>query len=149
LLAEDFTRRLAQALENGPYDVVHLNTGLHGWQPGRIKAGNFEPLTRGLIEVIRQKFPNAKIVWASSTPILLKGERKLDPELNPIIVEQNRLAANVMAEMQVPVDDLYGLTVKQLELAKGDQFHQTTPAYKLMADAAAEAVGQALSIKAP
>jgi alpha-L-fucosidase len=146
--SEDFTRRLAQALENGPYDVVHLNTGLHGWQPGRIKAGTFEPLTRGLIEVIRQKCPNAKIVWASSTPILLKGERKLDPELNPIIVEQNRLAAKVMAELKVPVNDLYALTVAQLDLARGDQFHWTTPGSKLMADAVAEAIGKAWSNEA-
>jgi hypothetical protein len=36
--SEDFTRRLALALENGPYDVVHLNTGLHGWQPATISS---------------------------------------------------------------------------------------------------------------
>jgi len=146
--SEDFTRRLAQALENGPYDVVHLNTGLHGWQPGRIKTGTFEPLTRGLIEVIRQKCPNAKVIWASSTPILVKEERKLDPELNPIIVEQNRMAANVMAGLKVPVNDLYALTVAQLDLARGDQFHWTTPGSKLMADAVAEAIGKALSNEA-
>jgi hypothetical protein len=145
--SEDFTRRLALALESGPYDVVHLNTGLHGWQPGRIKAGTFEPLTRSLIEVIRQKCPNAKIVWASSTPILLKGERKLDPELDPIIVEQNRLAAKVMAELKVPVNDLYALTVTQLDLARGDQFHWTTPGSKLMADAVVAAISNVLSAK--
>jgi hypothetical protein len=147
--SDDFNRRLAQALENGPYDVVHINTGLHGWQPGRIKEGTFEPLTKAMIEVIRQKCPDVKIIWASSTPIMIKGKHELDPELNPIIVEHNRMAAKVMAEMNVQVDDLYDLTVKRLDLAKGDQFHWTNPGSKLIAEAVAEAVGQALSIKAP
>lgn len=145
--SDDYNRRLAQALENGPYDVVHINTGLHGLQPGRIKEGTFKPLTRAMIEVIQQKCPQAKIIWASSTPVRVKGKHELDPEPNSIVLDQNRMAAEVMAEMHVPVDDLYGLTVKNLNLAGDDQFHWTAPGYKLMADAVAQAIGKSLSIK--
>ena len=56
---------------------VHFNMGLHGWQKGRIKDGTFEPLTRAYVEIIRDKLPNAKIIWASSTPVTVKG--KVDP----------------------------------------------------------------------
>ena len=46
--------------------------GLHGWQKGRIKDGTFEPLTRAYVEVIRDKLPKAKIIWASSTAVTVE-----------------------------------------------------------------------------
>ena len=49
----------AEVLANGPYDVVHFNMGLHGWQEGRIKPGTFEPLTKAYVEVLKTKLPNA------------------------------------------------------------------------------------------
>ena len=74
-------------------------------------------------------------MWASSTPVTTKGEPaelKLEPEINPVIVEHNRLAARVMAEMKVPVNDFYALLMHKLNLARGDRFHWTGPAYKLL-----------------
>ncbi|MHB8897398.1 MAG: SGNH/GDSL hydrolase family protein [Thermoguttaceae bacterium] len=139
--SEHLNKLLAQVLDQGPYDVVHFNMGLHGWQEGRIKPGTFEPLTKAYVEVIRQKLPGARILWASSTPVTVKGKpAELDPAINPIIVEHNRMAAKVMAEMNVPVNDFYSLLVGKLELARGDQFHWTAPAYELLAAATAESV---------
>ena len=40
---------LPQVLAQGPYDVVHFNMGLHGWQKGRIRDGTFEPLIRAYV----------------------------------------------------------------------------------------------------
>mgnify|MGYP001307183623 FL=1 len=37
---------LALVLSEGPYDLVHFNIGLHGWQEGRIKKGTFVHLTK-------------------------------------------------------------------------------------------------------
>ncbi len=139
--SEHLNKLLAQVLEHGPYDVVHCNMGLHGWPEGRIKPGTFEPLTRAYVEVIRQKSPNAAIIWASSTPVTVEGKpSKLEPEINPIIVEHNRMAAKVMAEMNVPVNDFYSLLVDTLELARGDRFHWTAPAYEMLAQMATESV---------
>ncbi|MBA4019041.1 MAG: hypothetical protein C0483_17880 [Pirellula sp.] len=126
---------LAEVLANGPYDVVHFNMGLHGWQAGRIKEGTFEPLTQAYVEVIREKLPNAKIVWASSTPVTVKGKpTELDPEINATIVEHNRMAAGVMKRLDVPVNDFYGLLADKLEWARGDQFHWKPGAYQVLAD---------------
>jgi len=133
--SEHLNKLLAEVLANGPYDVVHFNMGLHGWQKGRIKDGTFEPLTRAYVEVIRDKLPRAKIIWASSTPVTVKGQpTELDPEINPIIVEHNRMAAKVMQELNVPVNDFYALLVTKLELARGDQFHWQPEAYKILAE---------------
>jgi len=132
---------LAEVLANGPYDVVHFNMGLHSWQEGRIKPGTFEPLTKAYVEVIKGKLPNAKIIWASSTPVTVKDKpADLDPEINPVIVEHNRMAARVMAEMQVPVNDFYALLVDKRALARGDRFHWTPPGYKLLAEMVVDSI---------
>jgi len=146
--SEHFNVLLAEVLANGPYDVVHFNMGLHGWQKGRIPEGQFEPLTKAFVEIIQQKCPRAKIIWASSTPVTVKGKPgELDPEINSNIVGQNRMAAKVMAEMNVPVDDFYALLITQLNLARGDQFHWNAPAYRILADAAARAIVASLPAK--
>lgn len=152
---ENYNKKLADVLEKGPYDVVHINTGLHGWQidqvvPGkpekqpRVPTEQFEPLTKGFIEVIKAKNPKAKIIWASSTPVSVKDHNdQLDPVINPVVVEQNRMAAQVMGEMNVPVNDLYTLVVVHPEM-KRDPFHWQGGAYHLMAQACADAVTKEL-----
>ena len=144
--SEHVNKLLGEVLSNGPYDVVVFNMGLHGWQEGRIKPGTFEPLTRAYVEVLRAKLPKAKLLWASSTPVTVKGKpTEINPEINPNIVEQNRMAAKVMAEMGVPIVDFYGLLVDKRELARGDMFHWTGPAYDLIAQAAVDAILRELS----
>ncbi len=143
--SENLNKLLAEVLAQGPYDVVHFNMGLHGWQEGRIKPGTFEPLTKAYVEVLQAKLPNAKIIWASSTPVTVQDKpTELDPQINPVIIEHNRMAAKVMAEMKVPVNDFYGLLADKLQLARGDRFHWTAPAYKLLADRAASSILESL-----
>lgn len=149
--SEHLNKLLVEVLAHGPYDVVHFNMGLHGWPKGRIKGGTFEPLTKAYLEVLKTRLPKAKLIWASSTPVTVQGKpTELEPDINPIIVEHNRMAAKVMAEMSVPVNDFYGLLVNQRELARGDRFHWTAPAYDLLAQACTESVLRELEkAKAP
>lgn len=143
--SEKLNKLLEQILEGQDYDVVHFNIGLHGWQEGRIKPDDFKPLTRSYVEMIRQKQPNAKLIWASSTPITVKDHPlSLDPEANPRIVQHNRLAAEVMKEMDVPVNDFYELLVDKLHLARGDMYHWTWPAYEMLGDEASKSIRAAI-----
>jgi hypothetical protein len=138
---------LPEVLAKGPYDVIFFNMGLHGWQEGRIKPGTFEPLTKGYVDAIKTRLPKAKIIWASSTPVMLEGDvKQLDPVINGIIIEHNRMAAKVMAESSVPVSDFYALLADKLELARGgkDKFHWSAPAYQILADQCVESVLKAL-----
>jgi len=145
--SEHLNKLLAEVLAHGPYDVVQFNMGLHGWQPGRIKPGTFEPLTKAYVQVIRDKLPRAKMIWASITPVTVQGKpTELDPEINPIVIEQNRMAAQVMAEMHVPVNNFYSLLVDKRKLARGDRFHWTAPAYELLSQATVAAVNRALGL---
>ena len=97
---------------------------------------------------MKAKLPKAKLIWASSTPVTVKGKpTEINAEINPNIVEQNRMAAKVMAEMGVPIVDFYTLLIDKRELARGDMFHWTGPAYAVIAQAAVDAILLELSSK--
>jgi lysophospholipase L1-like esterase len=139
--SEELNRKLALVLDQGPYDVIHFNIGLHGIQPGRIKEGTYIPLTKSYIEVIKTKLPHAKLIWADITPVTVKGDPShLDPALNDVVVAHNKMAAEVMAGEHIPVNDFYGLLIGKLNLARGDGFHWTGPAYSILADAATASI---------
>ena len=139
--SEELNRKLSLVLDQGPYDVIHFNVGLHGWEPGRIKEGTYIPLTKAYVEVMRTKFPQAKLIWANTTPVTVKGDPShLDPAINDIIIAHNKMAAEVMVAEHVPTNDFYGLLVGQLPLARGDGFHWTAPAYTMLANAATASI---------
>jgi hypothetical protein len=139
--SEGYNRRLAEVLTHGPFTVIHINTGLHGFQEGRIPFGAYEPLTQSLLDVILRNYPDVKIIWANTTPVISKDiPRTLDNSINPIIVEHNRMAANVMVRNHVSVNDFYSLLTEHMDLSKGDQFHWTEPAYRILANTATASI---------
>ncbi len=144
--SENTNALLADLLDkNGPYNVVHFNMGLHGWTEGRIKKGTFRPLTRAYVEVLKGKLPSARFIWASSTPVTQKGDTSsFDPKVNPIIVRHNMMAAEVMRDAGIPVSDFYALLAGRRDLAKGDRFHWTSPAYRLLGKTATSSILAAL-----
>lgn len=54
-------RSAASIAVKGPYDIIHFNLGLHGWQKGRIPEGQFEALTRQMVQAFRQHAPKATL----------------------------------------------------------------------------------------
>ena len=139
--SENLNKVLDRVLSQGPYDLIHFNVGLHGWQEGRIKKGTFIPLTRDYVKVIKSRYPKAKLIWANSTPVTEKNNvAALDSEINPTIIEHNRMAKLVMEKMNVPINNFYELLDKNRKLAKGDRFHWTRPAYDLLADMVTKSV---------
>ena len=143
--SEKLNLALAKILKNGPYDVVHVNLGLHGVAEGRIKPGTYEPLTRQFIQIIRDAMPQVKIIWANTTQFTLKGQPTvLDPVKHPTVLEHNRMAAKLMAELNIPVNDFFGLLINKLELGRGDTVHWTPPAYQILADQAVASIFVAL-----
>jgi lysophospholipase L1-like esterase len=130
--------------------VAVNDIGLHAWTPGRIPEGQYESLMRAHLANLRRLAPKAKLIFASTTPMTTKIKPiALDPEFNPLIVERNEIVAKIMQENQVPIADFYGILVTKLDLAAGDRFHWTKPAYELLAREAAGHVAQALGLSLP
>ena len=140
-LQDDLRRVLAQ----GPYAVVHFNIGLHGWTPGRIAPEEYEPLLRAYVDVLKECGGKAALIWGSTTPITVREHpEELDPEHNPTITERNGIAARVMKDAGIEVDDLYGLMSDKLRLGKGDKFHWQAEGQKMQGKQVADFVRNAL-----
>jgi hypothetical protein len=133
------------------YDVILFNDiGLHAWTPGRIPEEQYEPLMRAYLANLRTFASKAKLIFATTTPMTTKTKPiALDPEFNPLIVERNGIGAKIMQENQVPIADFYGILVAKLDLAAGDRFHWTKPAYELLAREAAGRVAESLDFSLP
>jgi hypothetical protein len=128
------------------YDLILFNDiGLHAWQPGRIPEGKYEPLLRAHLAHLHELAPKARLVFATTTPIITKAKPfAIDPERNPVIVERNAVAMKVMEEDHVPVADFYKELVATPELSAGDSFHWTRSAYARIARLAADQIAAAL-----
>jgi len=143
---ESLPRKMEEVLAQGPYAVIHFNLGLHGWEKGLIPEGQYEPLTHGMVRIFKQRAPKAILIWASITPVTKQDHPgELDPEINPIIVEHNAMAATVMKEEGVPTDDLNALMMQHLDLARGDRFHWKPEGSALLAKQVSETLLKALN----
>jgi hypothetical protein len=133
------------------YDLILFNDiGLHAWEPGRIPEGKYEPLLRAHVANFRKFAPRAKLIFATTTPMTTKTKPiALNSGFNPVIVERNKIAVKLMEENHVPVVDYYGILVTKLDLAAGDGFHWTKPAYELLARCAATRITRALDLTSP
>jgi hypothetical protein len=139
---------LKKVLAQGPYAVVHFNIGLHGWPKGRIPEGQYEPIMRKYVATMCENAGKAKLIWASSTPITEKGKpTELDAVNNSTIVERNAIAAKIMKDNGILVNDLYALVADKLKLGRGDKFHWQAPAYELMGKHAAKYITENLPTK--
>ena len=136
---------LRTVIKQGPYDVIHFNIGLHEWPKGFIPDGQYEPLLRAYVKTLRDNAAHARLIWASTTQITVQDKPvEVDPENNPTIAERNVIAARVMQENGIAVDDLYTLMSDKLELAKGDKFHWSPKGVAVQADAVAAMIGDTL-----
>jgi hypothetical protein len=137
---------LEAILSQHDYAVVHFNLGLHGWQKGRIPEGQFEPLTRLMVQNLRKSAPKAKLIWATITPVTVKGApEKLNPDIQPTIDQHNAMALKVMKEDGVTINDLSTLMLENLTLAAGDMFHWKKEGMVLITVAVTEAITAAIA----
>jgi len=134
LKSKELHHDLRKVLQQGPYDVVHFNIGLHGWPPGLIPEGQYEPLLRQYVEIIKSHSGTSRLIWASTTQITVKGKpTELDPVHNKTILARNAIAAKLMPKYGIAVNDICGLMSDKLKLARGDGYHWNGKAYDLMA----------------
>ena len=138
-------RQISEVLAQGPYQVIHINLGLHGWQKGRIPEGQYESLSHTMVQAFKQHAPKAALIWASTTPVTRQDHPgELDPEINPVIVEHNAMAAKAMKDEGVPIDDLNALMMQHLDLARGDRFHWKPEGTALLVGMVSETLLKAL-----
>jgi lysophospholipase L1-like esterase len=99
-------KQIEMVLGQYKFDVIHFNNGMHGWQHSEKEYAQAFPT---LLETIRKYAPNAKLIWANTTPL------KMSPNLpagnqtqatDERIAARNAIALKSVQTQGIPVDDL-------------------------------------------
>lgn len=135
----------ASECDGSEIETVHWNNGL--WDVVRINGD--DPLTeiddyvkmlKRVYYRIKQLFPNAKIIFATSTPVLESRADKNFFRRNADIQAYNERATALMKSLNVKVNDLYGVAAAWGEDAYSDWVHFNGQACERLADAVIKAI---------
>ena len=136
-LLDDVKLVLGQA----QFDVVHFNNGMHGW--GHTE-GEYARAIPELVAVIRKRAPDAKLVWACTTPVRVSGKiDQLDPKTDRVKA-RNEAAADLMGKGKIPTDDLFALVIDKPELFSNDGVHLNPKGSTAMGEQVAAQVSKLL-----
>lgn len=137
-------------LGDGKWDVIHFNFGLHDIKRDdegntQVSIKDYETNLRKLVE--RMKATNAKLIWATTTPVpnaKLRPVRKVAD-----VIEFNKVAQKVMDENGVAIDDLYSYALPQLKkIQKPKNVHFTPAGSEVLAKQVAKSIGEQLPASA-
>lgn len=124
-------------LGEGKWDLIHFNFGIHD---RATPLADYETRLREIVD--RLAAPGAKLIWATTTPVPDTTDGKYT---SAPIVERNAVAAKVMAEKGVAVDDLFTAITPQLAtLQTPDDVHFNSEGYVFLGEKVAAAILQAL-----
>lgn len=124
------TREITYVLGEFRYKAIHFNNGLHGFH---IPDDVYGSQLAQLVDVLGHYGQGAKLIWASSTPVTLAGDAStLDPINNAIVLRRNEIAAAIMRDSNIPINDLYSVMVDRPELSAGDGYHYTSEGYEVL-----------------
>lgn len=126
------------------FALVHFNNGMHGW--GYTEAQYAAGLPK-MIAALKAGAPGAKLIWATTTPLLHDGAIPGGPgapqATNARIDARNHLAAAVMKRDGIPIDEQHGLMLQHQDLHNGD-VHYTETGYAVAGKQVADAIRKAL-----
>lgn len=135
-------------LRGGRWDVIHFNFGLHDVRrlpTGAINVSpdRYEANLRTL--VARLKATGASLLWAHTTPVPPQTRPGQYPRNPDDIAAYNGIAARVMAEHGVAINDLHAAVLPRIrELQPADDVHFNSQGYDVLGTRVAEAIGGAL-----
>jgi acyl-CoA thioesterase-1 len=132
--------KLDKWLGNGKWDVIHFNWGLHDLRMDaagkhQVPIDEYEKNLREL--VARLKKTNAKLIWASTTPV---PEAKVNPPRKDAdVISYNAVARKIMEENGVAINDLYAHALPQLaKIQQPANVHFTDAGSRVLAERVVE-----------
>jgi hypothetical protein len=124
-----FLLELALATDGYKHSVIHFNNGLHGWH---LTDAQYEAGLRRMVAKLHELSPQAKLVWGSCTSAVTLPDKQLDLKSNAVVLKRNEIAARVMTDLGVPVDDLYAVIVDHCDW-HSDSLHFNQDGYAALA----------------
>lgn len=135
-------KELALMLESMPFDVIHFNNGMHGWQ---FSEDDYRKAFPDFLAALQRLAPRAKLIWATTTP--LKANTPVKPgEAWPSderIIARNTIALEFVKPHNIPVDDLHAIMTGHPEY-HSDNVHFNAQGIALQADQVAAEIAKLL-----
>ncbi|HSY43454.1 MAG TPA: SGNH/GDSL hydrolase family protein [Candidatus Acidoferrum sp.] len=97
--------QIKMVLSQYKFDVIHFNNGMHGWQHSEKE---YEEAFPGYLKTIREYAPNAKLIWANTTPLKVSSalSENFTVATDDRIAQRNAIAAKFMQAAGIPMEDL-------------------------------------------
>jgi lysophospholipase L1-like esterase len=141
LPSPEFLAEIKMVLSQYKFDVIHFNNGLHGWD---YSEAEYQAALPELVKAIRESAPQARLIWATTTPVRVKGDVKKLEARTERVKARNEIAAALMAKEKIPVDDLFGVVIDHPEYQAQDGVHYNAKGYAALGGAVAKKVEDAL-----
>ncbi|MCG6157465.1 SGNH/GDSL hydrolase family protein [Rubinisphaera margarita] len=140
-------------LGDGNWDVIHFNWGLHdlvymtkdgqrteaGVGQHQVPIEQYEQNLRKLVK--RLKETDAALIWRNTTPVPKDSRGRLEGEEKAY----NEVAAKIMAENGIPVDDHHTFVMQHMsEVQKPKDVHFTSNGSARLAELAAKSIRKEL-----
>jgi len=132
-----FNSDLQLLLKQYDFSVIHFNNGLHGW--GYSEA-QYQKGLQETVVAIKKHAGNAKLIWATSTPVNRSTAPKSFTDRADRIPLRNRIAAEIMKAHDVSTNDLYELVGQNSDWFSPDGVHFNTKGKEAQAKQVAESV---------
>lgn len=100
-------QQVLMVLNQYRFDVIHFNNGMHGWHYSEVDYGKALP---ALIATIRNNAPQARLIWANTTPLRDGKGVTHHPDAeysDERVVARNAIAMEIVATQKILVNDLF------------------------------------------
>ena len=145
---------IEQGAAAADFQCIFFNNGLHSlsWTPEKATDQQIADTTRAIVRGFKTGAPRARLFWIATTPHTARRSEPGKPvdslgDKNPVVLRINRIAEGVMKEEGVEVIDMYTPLAAKLELAAGDEYHWSGPAYKMISDAIVDRTQAVMRLK--
>jgi len=125
-------------LEGVPFQVVHFNNGMHGWEytEDQYRAA-FPQFLRSVRALVGK---NGSLIWTNTTPVRADAT---NGATNPRIDRRNAIATNLVEARNIPIDNQHDLMMKHQDLHE-DSVHFNPSGAAIQGDQAAAMIRAAL-----
>jgi acyl-CoA thioesterase-1 len=140
---------LDQWLQDGKWDVIHVNFGLHDAKltAAGAPAVDLATYTNNIRTILeRLKATGARVIWATTTPVPAHVDNP--PRQWASITDYNDAALKVAREEGVAIDDLYNVVLpREAELQRPANVHYFPTGSAVLAQAVAKSISGELRAK--
>ena len=97
--------QIKMVLSQYKFDIIHFNNGMHGWKHSEKE---YEEAFPEYLKTIRECAPNAKLIWANTTPLKASpaSSENFTIATDERIAQRNAIAAKFVQAQGIPVEDL-------------------------------------------